>query len=63
MPNEKAPIDFKAVIKENADKYKLAEPALQMKVREELTALVAKKIAEQIVAGDVAPPEKLGQPR
>jgi len=55
---KKAPLDLEeALIKEEANAHKiLEEDTLREAVRKELTALVAKKIAKQVVAGDVGPP-------
>jgi len=56
MANEKTPMDFEATLKEEAERYNLEQSELQMAVRDKLTAQVAKKIAERIIAGEVAPP-------
>ncbi len=56
MAKEKTPMDLDVILKEEAERHNLEERELQMAVREELTARVAKKIVERIIAGEVAPP-------
>ncbi|HZF08671.1 MAG TPA: hypothetical protein VFE33_07785 [Thermoanaerobaculia bacterium] len=59
MAKETTSSDFETVLKEEAERYNLVAHTLRVAVRTELTALVAKRIAEQIVEGKVAPPKKL----
>ncbi len=60
MAEEKAPVEFEAVLKEEAKKYKLAEDKLRKEIGKELYARVAREIVERIIAGEVelenAPP-------
>lgn len=59
MANETTPADFETVLKEEAERYNLGEDTLRKVVRQELTARVASKLVEKIVAGELAPPEEL----
>ena len=45
--------DFETILKHHVDEYNLVESELRKAVRAELTALVAKEIADQIKAGTV----------
>ena len=63
MAKEKTPMDFDAILKEEAERYNLEESKLRTEVLGELTAQVAKKIVERIIAGEVAPLKKARQRR
>jgi hypothetical protein len=55
MAKETTTADLEAVLKEEAKKYDLEEKKLRTAVRKEVTALVAKKIAERVIKGNLAP--------
>ncbi len=57
MAKEKTPMDFDAILKEEAERYNLGESKLRTEVLGELTAQVAKKIVERVIAGELAPPK------
>lgn len=66
MAEEKAPVEFEAVLKGEAKKYNLAEDKLREEIGKELYARVAREIVEKIIAGEVealprrkAPPYEL----
>ncbi len=59
MPNDKKPTDLKTILKEEAQKYNIGAQTLKEEVRKELCSRIAREIVDKIIAGEVAPPERL----